>query len=293
MTLYWGGQLDKFVGKKIFNVDEIKNLDFDRIIIANKYYVTLEQVLNLGIPEEKIAIYDPYVLDDYLQKKQNIKPIQFCGNLIITSGMQDFKTIDENLIKSGNDVMFYTHDYVRTGTLFLLAKEIHDRKIPGDVAEFGVDQGDSAKYINEVFPDRTLHLFDSFENQSAEEFAEYNLEKFNPKVFAKTSVDLVMSKMKFPEKIEIHKGFFPDTIPTEEKIFAFVSIDVGPYKPTWAALKYFYPRLSVGGYIMLRCYNYASYIEEMSQVINDFEKEFGKISKVPIPDLAGTLVITK
>ncbi len=56
MTLYWGGQLDKFVGKKIFNVDEIKNLEFDKIFIANAHYKTLEQVLNLGIPEEKIFV---------------------------------------------------------------------------------------------------------------------------------------------------------------------------------------------------------------------------------------------
>ncbi len=181
----------------------------------------------------------------------------------------------------------------------MLAKEIHDRKIPGDVAEFGVYRGDFAKFINELFPDRTLHLFDTFEIQTAEESAEYTglFKDANPNIdstiFLDTSVDLVMSKMKFPDKVKIYKGFFPNTVPTEEKIFSFVSIDIGTYQTAIDGLRYFYPRLSAGGFIMLKCYNLEEVLGETAKGIDDFEKEFGKISKVPIPDLAGTLVITK
>ena len=101
-----------------------------------------------------------------------------------------------------------------------------------------------------------------------------------------------MSKMKHPEKIELHKGYFPDTIPPEEKIFAFVSLDPDLYKPTFDGLRYFYPRLSKHGYIMIHDYNNVQFFKSVHQAVEDFRQEFD-INIVPIPDENGTLVISK
>ena len=111
--------------------------------------------------------------------------------------------------------------------------------------------------------------------------------------FTTTSVDLVMSKMKHPEKIELHKGYFPDTIPAEEKTFAFVSLDADLYQPIFEGLKYFYPRLSTGGYIMLHDYNDIHCRYGIHQAVENFEKEFGHIAKIPLVDRWGSLVIPK
>ena len=54
-------------------------------------------------------------------------------------------------------------DFVRTGSLELMAHEINQKGLSGCVAEVGVYKGDFAKYINEVFPDRKFYLFDTFE----------------------------------------------------------------------------------------------------------------------------------
>ena len=51
----------------------------------------------------------------------------------------------------------------RAATMRLLAEQIREENIPGDAAELGVFRGDFAALINAAFPDRTIHLFDTFE----------------------------------------------------------------------------------------------------------------------------------
>ncbi len=64
--------------------------------------------------------------------------------------------------------MFPIHPFMnnidqRVASLAAVGREIYRKNIPGAVAEAGVYQGDFAKYINIIFPDRKLYLFDSFE----------------------------------------------------------------------------------------------------------------------------------
>ena len=102
-----------------------------------------------------------------------------------------------------------------------------------------------------------------------------------------------MSKMKHPERVKIYKGFFPDTIPEEEKQFALVSLDPDLYQPTIDGLRYFYPRLSIGGFIMIHDYNNAQFNKSIHRAVEDFELEVERLIKIPIADNDGTLIITK
>ena len=43
------------------------------------------------------------------------------------------------------------------------------RNVPGNVAEVGVFRGEFAQYINEVFPQKKLYLFDTFDGFDAKE----------------------------------------------------------------------------------------------------------------------------
>jgi hypothetical protein len=61
------------------------------------------------------------------------------------------------------DFVYKNFDYVRYSSLELVAREIYENKISGNVAELGVYQGGFAQYINQIFPDRKLYLFDTFE----------------------------------------------------------------------------------------------------------------------------------
>ena len=73
---------------------------------------------------------------------------------------------------SGNDhlcsdlgvkLSHHTHDYIRYAMWFLVADEIRDKGIEGQVVEAGVFEGSSAALLNRLFPERTLYLFDTFE----------------------------------------------------------------------------------------------------------------------------------
>jgi hypothetical protein len=56
--------------------------------------------------------------------------------------------------------------------------------------------------------------------------------------------------------IEIYNGWIPDRFKeVEDKNFQFIHIDVDLYKPTLDALKFFYPRLISGGFIVCDDYN--------------------------------------
>ena len=59
----------------------------------------------------------------------------------------------------------------RAATMRLLAEQIREENIAGDVAELGVFRGDFAALINASFPDRTIHLFDTFEGFAEKDVA--------------------------------------------------------------------------------------------------------------------------
>lgn len=143
----------------------------------------------------------------------------------------------------------YNYDYVRTSQLELVAHVINSQKVAGNVAELGVYRGCFSMYINRLFPDRKLYLFDTFEGFAKDDIetekkAVHDKVKHKVGLFNGTSVDLVMSRMRHKENCIVRKGFFPETAKGIEDTFAFVSIDCDLYAPIKSGLEYFYPRLS-------------------------------------------------
>ena len=110
--------------------------------------------------------------------------------------------------------------------------------------------------------------------------------------FLDTSVELVMQRMPHPEQCIPKVGFFPESLHGLEDKFALVSIDVDLYTPMYNAIEYFYPRLAVGGYLLLHDYNHAEF-RGVKQAVADYEARHGRLAKVPVPDQGGTIVITK
>lgn len=194
-------------------------------------------------------------------------------------------------------------DYIRTFILELCAKEIRDYNIQGEVAELGVFRGDFAKFLNEIFNDRKLYLFDTFESFDDNDMKIEIENKFmnvdnlnSTHNFLKnvgTSVDIVMEKMKYKDNVIIKKGYFPESLNSLEEKFCFVSLDVDLYNPMLEGLKYFYERLSEGGYIFIHDYNHKVF-GGIRAAVREFEKLIGKrVNKIPICDHAGSLIITK
>lgn len=186
---------------------------------------------------------------------------------------------------------FYS-DYIRLATLELCATEIKRRAVPGVVAELGVYRGDFARKINEAFPDRTLHLFDTFQGFVKKEIGDdiqHGLAR--KKFFILIDPKEVLKKMPHPHLCELHIGAFTSESVKADERFAFVSIDVDLSVPTTEGLRAFWPKLESGGYIFLHDYNNDDW-KGIEKAVNEFLTE-EKIGFVPLPDAQGSLVIVK
>lgn len=123
--------------------------------------------------------------------------------------------------------------------------------IRGDLAEVGVAFGASAKIISTFAPNRTLHLFDTFEGlpePTPQDSQKYRTGQYSCSL---ESVQQYLADM----NVEFHKGLFPHTAEAvADKLFSFIHLDMDLYEGTLAALQFFYPRLSPGGVLISHDY---------------------------------------
>ena len=183
----------------------------------------------------------------------------------------------------------------RAATMRLLAEQIREENIPGDAAELGVFRGDFAALINAAFPDRTIHLFDTFEGFPAEDVEveqAQGLSRAKAGDFSETAADMVEQRLPYPERAVFHKGYFPATFDgCEEKTFAFVSVDADLYAPTAAALPRFFDRLSPGGVLLIHDVN-GTQFSGAGKAVREFCAERGLLP-MPVCDLHGSVVLRR
>ena len=183
----------------------------------------------------------------------------------------------------------------RAATMRLLAEQIREENIPGDAAELGVFRGDFAALINAAFPDRTIHLFDTFEGFPAEDVEieqAQGLSRAKAGDFSETTADMVEKRLLYPERAVFHKGYFPATFDgCREKTFAFVSVDADLYAPTAAALPRFFDRLSPGGVLLIHDVN-STQFSGAGKAVREFCAERGLLP-MPVCDLHGSVVLRR
>ena len=185
---------------------------------------------------------------------------------------------------------------VRSATLIRLAQRIRESGVPGAAAELGVYRGDLARKINALFPDRELYLFDTF---SGFDSRDVNVEMENKTSraeegdFSDTSAEAVRARLPYPERAHFAQGYFPETAVSYGDVrFAFVSLDADLYAPILAGLKFFVPRLSEGGVILLHDYLNERF-RGAKKAVEEYEAEHGRLKLVPLCDLHGSAVILR
>ncbi len=172
-------------------------------------------------------------------------------------------------------------------------ERLKKENVPGSFAELGVYKGEWANIIFEMDRSRTLHLFDTF---SGFDESDLKLEKttggkFNTKEFSDTSLEAVKKYINGGDNIIFHEGHFPGTARgLESETFAFVNIDADLYVPTREGLKFFYPRLSPGGVILIHDYNHTW--DGARKAIDEFVATIPE-SLVELPDWQGSVMIVK
>ena len=198
---------------------------------------------------------------------------------------------------------------LRSRCIGQLARRASDLQIPGAVAELGVYRGDTAWQLNALFPDRKLYLFDTFEGFDARDVEREHADAGSVEGgrsahaqtgrFSDTSAEAVLRRMPHPEHVIVRQGFFPETAVYEEDgpAFALASLDPDLYAPVLEGLRYFYPRMSPGGMIVVHDYDNKQF-EGVKRAVQEFEKELlGRgdqpLHMVPLGDLHGSCVILK
>jgi O-methyltransferase len=266
------------------------------------------ELIDLNYPVEIIAYADndPKLHGTLVFDKPVIHPDKigtFDYDQIIIGAM-DALSIKNQLVNNYNinpeiidGALFFDLEskYARITALKNAVKLIYENNVTGSVAELGVFQGEFAKHINEMFYDRHLYLFDTFEGFSDNDVekekeigTKRNFERSHN--FKGTNVELVMGKMKNPEKCIVKKGYFPETAKGLEDKFAFVSLDADLYKPMLEGLKYFYPRLAKGGYIFV--HDYFTYVfTGTKEAVMEYKRD-NDIGIVPMGDDC-SIIITK
>lgn len=121
------------------------------------------------------------------------------------------------------------------------------RSVPGDFAELGVYRGGVARILANSLPRRTVRLFDTFTGIPWDGY-DPTLDRHKPGEFP-ASLEQVRADLADCPNVIFHPGLFPHTAAGGQ--FALVHLDADLYASTLAGLEYFWPRLSVGGCIIL------------------------------------------
>lgn len=225
--------------------------------------------------------------------------IAMAAEVYVISSLPGLKAIRNQLIENGIDKTQIDDSYVkaplesRRSFLKNFSELIYEWDEEGAVAEVGVFEGDFAEYINEYFPNKRLHLFDTFEGFDERDLRSEESENFSSASlgdYSNTSVEMVMSRLKYPDSVIIHKGFFPDTAQGIEDKFCFVNLDLDLYEPTYAGLLFFEDKMTNRGIILVHDY-FAKNFRGPKEAVDRFLHDRPYANIVPIGDGISIMIV--
>jgi O-methyltransferase len=152
--------------------------------------------------------------------------------------------------------------------------------LEGDFWECGVYRGGTAamfaRYLALSKSSKKLHLFDTFSGMPG---VDEKLDLHRSGDFHETNLETVKSNIKGVEQCVFHPGFIPQTfVGLENEKISFAHIDVDLHDSVLDSIKFIYPRLVPGGFIVLDDYGIIS-CPGARKAIDDF---FGGSRTVPL-----------
>lgn len=159
-------------------------------------------------------------------------------------------------------------------------EDILHHNVPGDLIETGVWRGGAVIFMRGVLKahnvkDRLVWAADSFSGLPSPDIDKYPQDAGDPhhlwSDYLGVSLETVQRNFRryglLDDQVRFLKGWFKDTLPTApvEKL-ALLRLDGDMYESTMDALVHLYPKLSVGGYVIVDDY----FLKGCSQAIHDY-----------------------
>jgi O-methyltransferase len=242
-------------------------------------------LIDKGFPQKQIIfcdsnskLWNTYVCNTKIISPEELKSFPKNTCIIISTNMHydvipDLKKLGFAKIYYFNSLLYVEQMYEKYNSEFLdILQKIGDNRnldneenytlysclkatknLSGDIAEFGVYRGGTAKLICEVKSNKNLYLFDTFEGLPK---TSDNDLLVKAGWLDNTSVESVKNYLKDYKNVFYVKGFFPETTESVfDKKFSFIHLDTDLYQSTLDGLKFFWPRMVTGGRIVSHDYN--------------------------------------
>jgi len=144
------------------------------------------------------------------------------------------------------------------------------KDIVGDVAEVGVYKGGSSYLLCEQNPTKKVYSIDTFEGMPE---TDKTVDAHNKWDFRDTSLDGVKSLLSPFSNVEFIKGVFPreNSEVLADKKFSLVHLDVDIYSSEIECLNYFWPKMSIGGILVIDDMFYKSTMGATKAVFEFFD----------------------
>ncbi len=202
------------------------------------------------------------------------------------------------MVRLDDDIRGFTAGGANEGDIsrfyfFCLAfDQLMKEGIRADVAELGVYKGHTASVLATMARrmGTTAWILDTFEGFNPTDLQ--GVDSAHAMEFADTSLPEVRALVG-EENVRYIKGYFPDSAAQlpDDATYSLVHIDCDLYLPISNALKYFYPRLVPGGYLIV--HDYASLAwDGAEQAVDEFFEDKPE-AVIPLSDGCGSAVIRK
>lgn len=170
--------------------------------------------------------------------------------------------------------------FKRLNNIHICIKDVLKNKIPGDLIETGVWRGGATIFMRAALKaygdnERRVFVADSFEGLPPVDLSNPKEIKIDidPKKTLAVSLEQVQQNFRehnvLDSQVWFLKGWFKDTLPTAPiKKLAILRLDGDYYESTMDALVHLYPKLSVGGYLIIDDFA----LEACRNAVQDYRK---------------------
>lgn len=173
-------------------------------------------------------------------------------------------------------------------------EEILNQNIPGDLMETGVWRGGATIFMRAVLKahqdtSRTVWVADSFQGLPPPNAKEYPVDK-KMNLFLQPALAISMEEVEenfkkyglLDEQVKFLPGWFRDSLPKAKiERLALLRLDGDMYESTMDGLRYLYPRLSPGGYLIIDDYGA---LNSCKNAVEDFRKQNGVTEEIKLVD---------